>query len=269
MKYIIPSLAVIALIPVLLFSGRAALAMPRAQALIENVVLTTLFPASVLSRLIAFSFIGECVAKILSKTPVWKGVHLNEKYIPAVVAGLVCGFPAGAIILRDVKGENRGKALALSSVPSLAFLCKVLGAQKGILLFFSFVGTLFLFSFFVPSKEEKSHASHFEKMNFPRALSLGIESAVAMSGAIIFFVTLLSFIPEQTPTLIKEVCYAVCEMGAGASIASHPVTLALALSFGGLSVLAQISFLSDGVELSKYLVSRIFLFFVSLLILCK
>jgi hypothetical protein len=269
MKYIIPSLAVMALVPFLLFSSVAALEMPRALGIIENVVLTTLFPASVLSRLVAFSFIGECIAKFLSKTFMWKAVGLQEKYIPAVVAGLICGFPAGAIILRDIKGENREKALALSSVPSLAFLCRVLGTQKGIVLFTAFVGVLFVFSHFIPTKKENSDTSCFEKMNFVRALSSGIESAVAMSGAIIFFVTLLSFVPESSPTLIKEICYAVCEIGAGASISSHPLTLALSLSFGGLSVLSQISFMSGGVRLRYYLISRIFLFFVAVLILCK
>ncbi len=268
MKYILPLVSVAALGFIIVFSDEANLALPTILKGVSVTVFCTIFPTNLLFRLICFSPLCEKLSRPLSKSRLWKKTGLSPVYLPAVFSGLLSGIPTGASLLSGADGKNREKALALSSILSPAFLCAVLKSPSaGLLLYLNLVEVLWCVSFFLPTEKEDFKALTVKTTSFSASLSHAIQSAVTVAGAMIFFSVLLSTVPERTPPIIKEMLSALFEVGTASRVCENPITLAAALSFGGLSALSQISACLDSTSMRLYLISRFYLFFPALIFL--
>ncbi len=264
MKYLTASLSLFATVLFLSMSDKVQPNIPEILSNVGRVVLFTLFPANVLFRLIANSPLSESFCRFFSKFRIWKSIRLSDVYISAVVAGQLSGFPTGACIIKDTRStKNREKALALSSLVSPAFLIALFGTKYGFWLWINLILTLWSVCIFFPSECEKG-IRHIPSINFPTALNEGIYSALTVSGSIIFFSTLLSLLPDTIPKAVCEILYALTEMGSALRFCQNPVSISLALSFGGFSTLCQISYFAENVNTRLYLISRIPLFFTTL-----
>ncbi len=261
MNFLIPSLSLILLVPVLLFSSDAALALPKAFDVIARVVLAGIFPTGVLLKVFLFSDIGEKLTRTLEKTRLFKKAGLSGNGI-LVVAGQLCGLPMGACLLSGQREcEN---ALALSSLPSLAFLMAI--HKNGFYIWLISALVVWNVTLLLPSPPKKSPMPH-KRVSFGKALEEGVVSSIQISGAIIFFSIIVSFIPSSCPEILRQVLCALLEMGTAAQECTYPTTLALALSFSGLSALLQIHYLSGGIRLMRYVISKFFIFPFILIVL--
>lgn len=258
MKYILSSLSLVLLVPVMMFSQVIREAMPTILDNVSRVVLSTLFPANVLLRVFCFSPIAQWLASVLGKTKMWKKTGLSSQYIPSVISGQLSGFPMTACLLPD--GKNRDSALALGSVVSPAFLCAVLSVETGLLLWLNQILTLYIFVNIRKKQSESCEKKAFTSVTFPEALSSGISSAIAVSGAMIFF----SCIVTLMPSCIRETVSAFLEIGSASFLCETPLTRAIAFSLGGLSAFSQISFCAENTDMKAYILSRIFLFLPTL-----
>ena len=261
MKYILSSLALVLIVPVMLLSQNIKEAMPVILTSVSQIVFCTLFPMNVLLRVFCFSPIAEKLAKLISKTSVWRKTGLNSAYLPSVLAGQLSGFPMTACLLPE--GENRDEALALGSVVSPAFLSAVLTPRVGLLLWFNQILVLYIFAAIRRKTFEKTECGRYKYAAFSEALTSGISSAVAVSGAMIFFSCIICLIPERG--MLREALSCVLEVGTAASLCENKFFLSVALSFGGLCALSQISFCAENTSLKPYLLSRAALFFPTLI----
>ena len=268
MKYILPIASLASLWSIIVFSSETKEALPSILKNVSETVLLTIFPANLLMRLVSFSPLSEKLSRALSKSRLWRKTGLSPVYIPAVFSGLLSGIPTGASLLSGTSGKNREKALALSSVVSPAFLCAVLkSASAGILLYINLVEVLWCVSFHLPSEKEDFTQLSVRSTSFSESLSHAVQSGVSVAGAMIFFSVLLSTVPEKTPPVLKEWLSALFELGTAARVCKSPVALSAALSFGGLSALSQITAALDSVSTRLYLISRLHMFFPTLIFL--
>jgi len=268
MKYIMPTASLLALFLFTFFSERVHSALPEVLQGVSHVLLCTLFPAGLLMRLICFSPPFERLALALSKSRLWKRTGLSSVYLPSVIAGQLSGIPQGAALLRGTKGDNREKALALSSVMSPVFLCAVMkSVPDGLLLYLNLVAVLWCTSFFLPAKPERSGNLKIAYTDFPSALAGAVESGVTIAGAVIFFSLLLSALPESIPISLKAWLAGLFEVATAARTATGNAALSFALSFGGLSALSQIKACLPKDSVRLYLLTRLILFFPTLLFL--
>ena len=258
MKYILSVVSLLLLIPIMLFSQPIRESMPEILTTVSQVVFCTLFPANVLLRVFCFSPIAEKLSLVASKTRFWKATGLSGEYLPSVIAGQLSGFPMTACLLPN--GENRATALALGSVVSPAFLSAALSPSAGLLLWFNHVLVLYIFASVTGAKPERLEKKPLKYVSFSEALSSGVSSAVAVSGAIIFFSCIITLVPNP----FREMASALLEIGTASAVCKTPLFLALAFSFGGLSALSQISFCAENTDLKPYLLSRFFLFLPTL-----
>lgn len=252
---ILPTASLVLLCLLMLFSERVKLSLSSSLEYISSVVLGVIFPTSVVIRLFCFSEPAEWLTRAISKTAVWKRTGLSPHYLPSVLAGQISGFPMTAILLPT--GENRDLALALGSVVSPAFLSAVMGMRDGLWLWGVHIATLYIFAMLTPAKKESFNNPTSVGASFSKVLSDSVSSAVAICGAMLFFSSVLSIVPSE----LKELFSAILEIGNATRICTSPLYLSFALSFGGLSVCSQISFCAGEVSLRLYLLSRLVLFF--------
>ncbi len=251
MNFFIPSLSLVLLIPTLLFSSRVALSLPETMSVVVRVVFGGIFPASVLLRTFIFSPVGERLSRLFKKLP------LPHTLVFTILSGQLCGFPMGASLLNSLKNsKEKEKALATSSVPSLAFLLS--SVENGF--FIWLISVLVLWNYALLFPFENSPLPPLKRTSFPEALSEGIGGAVQISGAIIFFSSLVALLPDTLPPLLKEALSSLLEIGTAVSSVAHPLFLAFALSFSGLSALCQVYYLSGGAGIGEYLLTRGILF---------
>lgn len=214
---------------------------------LRNVVLATLFPMMVLTRVISGSSIMRRVSLALAKTRLWKRVAVSDALLPVVLSGIISGFPSSARQIEDmvakkaVTPEEGEKALALSSAPSPAFVIGIVGRTPlhGCLLFITSLTISYLITCTKKSNRSAS-SSAFPSLSLSSALTSAISSAVTVGGSIVFFVlvtSLFSFLPFPIPLVISS----LSELGSGAvALSSHPVLLAFLTGWGGMSALCQI-----------------------------
>ncbi len=260
MSFLLPSVCLALFVPVLVFSNRIALFLPSVFPVITKVVFAGIFPAGVLLRTFLFSRTGEKISRALCKCPVFEKAGLSPDLSLAVIAGQTCGFPMGALLISNslAAPESKEKALALSSLPSLAFFMSV--SEKGAFYWVVSVLTLWIYALVRPAKKEEVPSRAFPLSSFSKSLSESVAGAVQVSGAIIFFSSLIALLPDALPQVLKECICALLEIGTAAAVCKTPVVLAFALSFSGLSAMAQVYYLSGGVGLKEYLLSRLSLF---------
>lgn len=257
MNFLIPLLSLALFVPVVLFSQEVALGLDGVFYLLKKVVFAGVFPASVLLRCFLFSRAGDTVCRAFSKTLLFKKTALPKCLALPILAGQLSGFPMGSILIKDSTADKKDKekALALSSIPSPAFLFAYFG-KTGILLYFVMILVLWSIFILIPSK--KSTGKNTPRIiTFPEALKEGIENSVQVSGTIIFFSSLVLILPD----VLKPFFSAILELSLSLTFAKTPLLTAFALSFAGLSVMAQLYYLSGGVSVKTYLLTRPALFF--------
>ena len=114
-----------------------------AMGAVGSVVIKTLFPMMVLTRLVSASPLFRDITKPLLKRKLWKRLSLSDSLLLPVIGGILSGFPT---VARDaerlyqngtITREEGEKALTLASAPSPAFLIRLGGKSPlhGTLLF--------------------------------------------------------------------------------------------------------------------------------------
>ncbi len=225
---------------------------------IENIVLKTLFPMMVLSKVITLNFLEN----LIKKSKLWKNLSLSDSLIKTVIFGIVAGFPSSSIEIEKLKTKGvinereAKKALALSSAPSFAFMVKVAGknAFHGLLLFFLSLSVSYLVA--VSEKSTKSNISYSQKAySLPSAISSSALSVLVVSANIIFFnflLSLFSFLP------FSIVLASFLELSSGAVLLrGHSLLFSFLVGFGSLSALFQIKSSAESVSVSLYLKARL------------
>ena len=221
---------------------------------VGNVVIKTLFPMMVLTRLISASTLFGNISKPLSKGKLWKRLALSDTLLLPVLGGILSGFPT---VARDAerlykngvitKGEAE-KALVLASAPSPAFLIRLGGrnALQGTLLFILSLTVSYLTA--IRKKSEKSCGMGVSSpLTLPSAISPSAYSALTVSANIIFFTFLSSLFPLLTPFL---------ELGSGSVILTGSIFRPFLLGFGGISALCQIKSEAPSLSAKSYIVAR-------------
>ncbi len=254
MKYIFPSFAILMLIPLMLFSKEVSLALPEILSSVSAVVLGVLFPSSVLLRSFCFSPMAALLSRTVSKTVIWRKTGLSDRLAPSVLCGQLSGFPMTACLVEKAEGSDM--ALALGSVASPVFFSSVFGVKDGLWLWGVQIAVLYFYAMAFGSKPMAESKTELRCRGFAESLSSATSSAVGICGAMLFFSVMLTLIPDG----VREYAAPFLEIGTASRLCVSPLSLAIAFSFGGLSILSQISFCAEGVSVAHYIKSRIFLF---------
>ncbi len=230
---------------------------------LKNVVIKSLFPMMVLSRLIAYSKAMLWVTGRLTRLGVWKRLKLSDSLLPCILTGLLSGLPASAREIQrlraagEINGQEAKKALALSSVPSPAFVILVAsdGLRQGI---FRYV--ILLLSAYVASslfRSEKSRGTCKQmKMTFSTAITSSASSAITVSASIVFFSAVICLIASVFPKA-EQISAAFFEMGSGVIFAKgNGLLISAALGWCGLSAASQIRSEAGDVEIDAYFVAK-------------
>ncbi len=224
---------------------------------VKNVVIATLFPMMVITRMISFP-------PFLSRLFLWRSLSLSDLLLSPVLRGVLSGFPAAAIEVEEllksgkITEKEAEKALALASAPSPAFVVAVAGKD-----FFSglFAFLLSLTVTYLTVRGVKSEKSVGDGIpsppSFPRALSSAVSASLTVSAGILFFnflSSLFSFLPKTLLLLLS----AVAELGSGTlSLRPYPLFLSFLVGWGGVSALSQVSASAPSVSLRLYLRARL------------
>ena len=236
---------------------------------IKNIVLKTLFPMMVLSKVIT---LGP-LEKLLKKSAVWQKLSISDTLIKTVIFGIIAGFPASSSEIERLKKEGlinddeAKKAVALSSAPSLAFMLKVAGrnvTEGGILFIVSLVISYLVA---LSHKSTKSSYEAFKKpYTLPKAIALSGVSVINVSANIIFFNflnSLFSFLPPFVTLFLAS----LFELASGSVLVKDsPLFFCFLVGFGSLSALFQIKSEADSVSLSLYIKARLITAFVFILL---
>ncbi len=239
-----------------------------------KVLIPSLFPILVISGILLRCGFPEAVGRTVGK-PIGKLFGVSPVYSCAIVTGLICGFPTGAVtaegIYRTV-GDSCGfqRAALAASLASPSFV--ILGIGGGML--GSIRAGLFLWIIHIISAIISSHivgkASGVSSKHTP-SLSKGVKispficisqavkdassSMLFICGTVIFFsvpasyIASLSFIPSE----LKCILISLFELTSGATAITKQlhgiqrlVFLSFAVGWSGLSVHAQIILSCEG-----------------------
>lgn len=224
---------------------------------VKNVVLATLFPMMVITRMID-------PPQFLKKASLWRSLSLSDLLLSPVLRGIISGFPSAALEVEELlrKGkiskEEGEKALALASAPSPAFVIAVAGKSfpSGLFAFLLSLAVTYLTVKGRVSKKSVGEGSPLP-LSFPRALSGAVTASLTVSASILFFNFLLSLFSFLPPSLLL-LLNAVTELGSGAlALRSHPLLLSFLVGWGGLSALAQVSASAPSLSLRLYIKARL------------
>lgn len=230
---------------------------------LKNVVIRSLFPMTVLSRLISHSRALARLTEILSRSRLWKRLSLSDSLLPSVLTGAVSGLPVSAREVEELlkKGEvtprEAAKAVALSSLPSPAFV--ILVASHSFFEGFIRYALLLISAYLTVSvfRSEKSKGRReTAPFSFYQALSSSVSSALSVSASIVFFSAMSSLAAAVLPQF-KGVISVFFEMGSGIVTADgNGILTALALGWCGLSALSQLRSEAPSVSFRPYLTAR-------------
>ena len=252
-------------------------------------LIPVLFPISVLSSLLASLKASDLLRKALG-SPVSIIFGVSKNSAPAVILGMLCGFPVGAAYARTLyerscisKAEYE-KLISVSSLPSPAFVLNVLGKSmlkcrlSGFLVLACVLLSNITVSQLFRSKEEKlSVMPRKEKQNLGASVSKALTNAASamlnIVACVVFFSALTSLIPDKTPPAVKAFISGVLEFSQGCknavdtySVNALPFCAAF-LSYGGLSVNFQImSVCGNEISYKKYFLISVLRALVSFLL---
>lgn len=231
----------------------------------------SLFPFMVISDLLLRGGLTDTVKRVPA-SPSRSFFGLPPSADSAWLFGAICGFPVGARLTArlcesgEISKDEASLLLALSSAASPAFVIGTVGRgvlqseRAGIILYFLHLAINFLvcviISKIMPLKPgvrsrraTHQNATHGFAAAFTESLQSSVLAMLCVIGYVIFFSVIsdyLSLIPPlKNCDLLRAVANSAIEMTGGISAASKLVGIsrtavcAFAISFSGLSVLAQ------------------------------
>ncbi len=229
---------------------------------IENVVIRSLFPMSVLTKMISASKILSALTKRLAKLRLWRCLKLSDALLPQIISGLISGFPSSAQSLQtefELKTATKSecaKALALSSLPSPAFIILAAseGIAEGIFRYAALVVTAYITALFFKSSRSKGE-SVCKKIPLTHAIAASAQSMLGVAGSIAFF-SAMTCISSTIFPKFKPVFAVLFEMGSGIIFAKGTILMPVALGWCGLSAMMQIKALAPDISIKPYIVTR-------------
>ena len=285
----IPFLLIVLLVLILLNPVKVSASISTSLARCVRSLIPTLFPVSVLSSLIV-SLGGVNLLDRTLGAPVSVLFGVSRSASSAILIGMLCGFPIGAVHARAlyessaISKDEYEKLIALSSMPSPAFILNVLGngLQNSKLASLSLLVCVLLSNLTVSqlfrSKGEKTLSAQYTKpqrlgASLGKALSSAAGAMLNVIACVVFFSALSSLLPDRTLSVVKLILSGVLEFSQGCSNAvdaygssSLPVCAAF-LSYGGLSVNFQImSVCGDEISYKKYFIISSLRSFLSFLL---
>ena len=260
-------------ITMLCFSKEMKLGVLEGIRLSSEILIPTLFPFFILSDYWSKNF-------YISDSSPFSRIFVRLFHIPpcgllAFITGIICGFPLGVKVARDLYDRDeidQGQLTSLcgfSNNPSMAFVISGVGlgifgsVRIGILLFLSCLlsaiacGVLF--------RQEKTKVT--KHANISRQKFILVESiknagltSITVSSYVIFFSAIICVV-KNSPLLAPclELCSAVEIISKSSFNTSQKLALiAFSLGFSGLSVHMQsFSFMGDRVKKSRYLLMKL------------
>ncbi len=256
-------------------------------------VIPSVFPSAMLSSVLAAVGGGELFGKLTGK-PISRVFGTSDNAASAVLLGLLCGFPIGAVTAfelyrnRTLTEKELFLTVSVSSVPSPAFVISAVGGamlgnkRLGILLYIIIIiSNIISARLFSPKKEKCyiEYETNTEKKDFISAVVSAIPSAVSatlnVTAYIVFFSALCACITDITAFFdvsdtFTSVLHGFLEISGGCAEAASACgslafpTCAAFLGFSGVAVHFQIISATDGkIPLRKY-----FLFMLTRGLLC-
>lgn len=241
---------------------------------LKCVVVKTLFPMMVLTRLISHSRGFSKFTGLLSHSFLWRRLRLSDSLLGVVITGWVSGLPSSAKSISELKSNGvitqreADKALALSSIPSPAFVIAVASKslRVGIVRFIVLILVAYFVALCLPSERSEGRGSG-GGMSFVNAISGSASSAILVSGNIVFF-SLASTLLSALFPIAKEIIYPIFEMGSGVVFASGKEwIIALSIGWCGVSAMLQLHSEAPQLSLKPYIITRIISAFI--LVLCE
>lgn len=257
-------------------------------------LIPSLFPFMVLTNFICLTHMSDLLSLICGR--VFSALTgLPQKGVSAFILGSVCGFPIGAVSVRnlykngDISSSEAAKLTAVSNNAGIAFCIGSVGTlfndtMVGIKLWL----VQFISAVIIAIASKKGYnanilASGGEK--YKHISSRGILTAFAESVAnaalsmlkicafAVFFGVFVKTIVSLLPQFVSAFAAAICELTIAVRLSSEfgraglPIC-AFALGFSGMSVHSQVaSVLSDSnISLRRYFVSKLLQGIVSALI---
>ena len=235
-------------------------------------LIPTLFPFAVITQIIIAQNL-----KLPFSRYMYKLFKIPENLLAPLILGIVCGFPIGAILVRELykqgaaQKQEAERVIILSSQPSIAFLLMIsktegaiFGVEKILL------SSLFLVLFFLLISKNKQAENDYsdvilrQSLSFTKSITSAGEAMLNLSFFVIAFSCLGSVIKStlKKPTLIAiilpllEITSAV-NFISSAIISDHLKLFLIPFSvgFSGLCVFMQIkNILSDtDLRIKKYI----------------
>ena len=238
-----------------------------------NVIIPTAFPFMILSEF-AESKLDFSESRTL-KFVFEKFFHIGGGGIPALISGILGGFPVGAKSALEIYKNGKisknecERLLCLSNIPSIAYVISAvgIGMQKSFfvglsLYFITFISALFssiVFGFRQKYSSNKAFISR-QNFNFISSVKRGAGSSLNIIFFISFFSVICGLIKKYIGnTFLPFLLLPFAEVGNAAAFISEscilPYELELALisfslSFSGFSVMMQSLAFYGGDELS-------------------
>lgn len=230
----------------------------------KDVVVKSLFPMMVLSRLISHSSVVTKLTAIVAKSRIWKRLQLSDSLLPAVLTGYLSGLPAAARDIAEleregkVTGREASKAIALASLPSPAFVITIASDNiaYGLIRYVVLVLTAYIVSSCFFSQKSFGGEKN-DSVNLVSAISSSSLSAISVSANIVFFSAISCTVSDLLPWA-KQWMYVFLEMGSGVIFANGDQFLvSVILGWCGLSAMSQIRSEANGISVIPYATVRV------------
>lgn len=229
----------------------------------KTVVVRSLFPMMVLSRLISHSPLSERLCKRIADTHLWRRLKISDSLLPAVLSGYLSGLPVTALETRKLLSDGRitaregEKAVCLASLPSPAFVILVASPSlaSGVIRYAVLVITAYLTALLFPSTKSKGEAKS-DPLSLTEAIASSTSSALSVSANIVFFSALTCSFSAVLP-LAKSILAVLLEMGSAvALVGGNETMMVLVIGWCGLSAMSQIKSASPTLSVIPYAVTR-------------
>ena len=230
---------------------------------LKNVVIRSLFPMMVLSRLLAHSSLSEKLCRKISGIWLWKRLKLSDSLLPSVLSGILSGLPVTAVETKKLLLEGRitaeegAKAVALSSLPSPAFVILVASRSPavGVLRYTALLVTAYLTASRFHSVKSPG-SGELGRLRFSDSIASSTSAALSVSANIVFFSALSCCFSSVLPWA-RQILAVFFEMGsATALVGDSQLLMSAVVGWCGLSAVSQVKSASPSLSVTPYVVTR-------------
>ncbi len=244
------------MVALIVFSDTAKEGAREGMGLCENLLIPSLLPMMILSSTLVTSDANRLLSRLLGGFTE-KALHLPRQAAGAVILGLTCGYPTGAMLTASLlrsgqlSRKEARRMLRFNCCGGIAFTVTAVGSltlrsvHTGVVLlcinitaalcYAMIEGALHRRERLTGAAMEGSHPSVADAL--PAAVTASLKGLAVMCGFIIFFAALAAMIPLPSPLLpLLEITKGICQN-------ETPIPLpytAFFLSFGGLCLHLQL-----------------------------